>query len=72
MSKWHPSYMIAEAKRSSELEREVRKFIEEGWLPLGGVSVAITENMNYGTSYCQALWKPAPAEAILKNESEQP
>jgi hypothetical protein len=51
-------YMVLESRGyngASDLASLVTAKIAKGWRPQGGVSVAITENFNYGLSYCQAM-----------------
>jgi hypothetical protein len=48
-------YLIAEANSAHALQEKVQQYIEQGWEPLGGVSVA-----TYGAGtwwYYQALVK---------------
>lgn len=51
------NYQILTHSQSRYLEREVARCIEEGWQPLGGVSVCLyTTSGNY-TEYYQAIVK---------------
>lgn len=50
-------YQILQYMQRDYLEREVARCIEEGWQPLGGVSVCLyTTSGNY-TEYYQAIVK---------------
>lgn len=62
-------YRVIEKSTSNALTGEVLAWMAMGWEPIGGVSVAITENMNYGTSYCQAIIK-RPEPPNKKGESD--
>lgn len=33
-------YLVVEANSADELQRQVQQYIEQGWEPLGGLSVA--------------------------------
>jgi hypothetical protein len=48
-------YIILEAKSSAKLAMQVDQWIPEGWIPQGGVTLAIDQG-NY--TYCQAMVKP--------------
>lgn len=48
-------YRITEARNVDTLSNQVNRAMESGWIPLGGVAVAITDDNTYGVSYCQAL-----------------
>jgi uncharacterized protein DUF1737 len=48
-------YLIAEANSAADLQKKVQKYIEEGWEPLGGVSVATYGALTWW--YYQALIK---------------
>ena len=53
-----PEYLILESCERhgpGDLTDMVTAKIAEGWRPIGGVSVAITDNRTYGVAYCQAM-----------------
>lgn len=47
----------------SDLEKQVLAFMEEGWIPLGGVTYLGTETILSFTCqvFCQAMGRPATA-----------
>jgi len=47
-------YLILEDKSASELERKVAEHIDNGWYPLGGVSMCSDETANC-FYYAQAM-----------------
>ena len=56
-------YKIIEERGTDELEESVIKEIKEGWQPLGGVAISLSESDEY--SYyvcCQAMIKKGSLE----------
>ncbi|MBQ8481410.1 MAG: DUF1737 domain-containing protein [Alphaproteobacteria bacterium] len=54
------AYIVIEEEYRDTFEDEVIKWLQKGYLPLGGVSTHV-DNDGY-THYCQALLKPAQEE----------
>jgi hypothetical protein len=53
-------YMILPSTTTSDLEHDVRTFIAEGWVPLGGVAVSVwsfegRNGRENGVEYLQAM-----------------
>lgn len=48
----NPGYIILTAPYANDLELKVARQIKDGWIPLGGVSVAV-DNQHY--IYAQAM-----------------
>ena len=53
-------YIAIEEEYRDTFEDEVIKWLQKGYLPLGGVSTYVDRD-GY-VHYCQALLKPAPAD----------
>lgn len=49
-------YKILEASRKSDLEKEVKKYLENGYQLAGGVSISIYSEFDT-KNYCQAVYK---------------
>lgn len=56
-------YMVLEARTGPLLTKLVNEKIAYGWTPIGGVSVAITDNNTYGVVYAQAVERAPGGEA---------
>lgn len=55
-------YQIIKSNDSLKLMHKVSSWIEKGWLPLGGVSIAAwREDNGYGLMHCQAIVKASAA-----------
>lgn len=52
----YKGYLIEEADSNVVLRKAVEDLMEEGWIPLGGVSVAC--NPDGALIYCQAMVLP--------------
>ena len=64
-------YGILSSESITDLERAVNKYIEDGWTPLGGVSIGFIGKgliTNY-TEYCQAMIKEQSLIWRGRNES---
>jgi hypothetical protein len=49
-------YKVIEANKALDLQEEVNRHIQEGWIPLGGVAVVHASTSNYWSFY-QAMIK---------------
>jgi len=54
-------YMIAQASSAKELEEKVTRLLEEGWEPLGGISISVSKTQN--EEY--AIWVEWWAQAMV-------
>lgn len=52
----YKGYLIEEADSKPELRKMVEDLMEEGWVPLGGVSIAC--DLDGALIYCQAMVLP--------------
>lgn len=67
-------YVVLEDDSAKGLRGQVIARMTEGYLPLGGVSVALSESDTYRyTIFCQAMLKPTIQlqNAVAQEEEEQ-
>ena len=44
-------YKVIEANKALDLQEEVNRLIQDGWVPLGGVAVVFSSTSNYWWFY---------------------
>jgi hypothetical protein len=44
-------YRVIEANKALDLQEEVNRLIQDGWVPLGGVAVVFSSTSNYRWFY---------------------
>ena len=57
-------YKVIEANKALDLQEEVNRHIQDGWVPLGGVAVVFSSTSNYWWFY-QAMIKEPGTTADL-------
>jgi hypothetical protein len=54
-------YQIVTADSAGELERKVNEFLQDKWVPVGGVSVVRYEITNERKGYTESEWEYSQA-----------